>query len=1178
MNNNSTLFIGVTPSIQLLSIINCMNMLSDILYLENFLQKEEQYQQFNIINALYKYINENNKRKEKLIKQLLNGNYLYGGGENETLDENYIDETFDYIVSNVVFSQYGNIYGYLAKVVSTTNNLSSLYLKIEMYRQLDNLIDLNENGKISHLNELTKLKIAETLIWPLFPISKKERNIIDIDYIYAQAGLILARSAKLNTTRIKFSKLIHLSLPIESKIIETKLNDSFLEIFFLPALLYYAHKEKEIFQKKPIALLIENEKTWFNAFNLLFKFINKTFKTINEKLTTNNLYQFQFFMANYKTRTNWAKRILTKNCPLNKDKILLEQLIIKYKTFPSNTNCPISGIKLPNLNDIYSQHVDEIKEKYFLLLNDFLQEAFDKANLTDLINSSSTNVVRGKTTPIFINCYPLACAPIQSNVKQNAALIIVKHDNREDLYAIVINSNNVTLLNYNDNRVVFVKKLELPKDTEFEESLFPLVLKHSSENFEILKNRIAEEKTKLFQKQLFNFGYEETTDERIIDILLQFVPFYHCIKYSKDGEFLDATLACLQDGISFIPVVGETMKILLRITDMTVISMLKLSGTMLKTLTLRNIFHSTIKFLIKSTLSIRNIIFNQNILKSLATSVIQAIDPGIELSYKILKNGGMQIKKIISHISKTVKKTSLLHYDLRECKKLWQKLLINKRKSMDNSGMTRIVIDRKEGHDVFRYIYPGGNKQFGSKYISLSNGNAELKHIIGFKEEFAVVVSRVSTWGKVYYRKINLHTELPEGIEWTLNSNNVLRPVTLPFREHITIIVTEGLSGKKKIKSERIQQMKKAVEIMTGTKTITRAKAQNILLRYMLTIKQEPIMIGDIKLDTINPTIENSKLMDLNDPNIIQQYLGDDYNKLDKSLDKYLLNAPTYEDFARDWIKFNDINPIYNEWSIPNSIEIYKLLYRKNVGPIKPDFQTANNKIRAIHGDNFNIINEIKIIEVFNAYNKNKANQYISFEDYYSVLLWINNDYTIKNFNYITQLNIRMALNKLTISLIDEDHLQLPGLLFMVQMKDPLTIEKEINELKGETFISNKLLYTTTSKIVAHNYLNIEHYIVDISKNERRKKVPILYEFNLDNKYLTSHVQTVAPTTEFPVVILPDMEFTLEKIEKKIINGKEIDYIKIHNTPITKEVFLLKVMRNIQNIHEKIFELSISHT
>lgn len=139
-------------------------------------------------------------------------------------------------------------------------------------------------------------------------------------------------------------------------------------------------------------------------------------------------------------------------------------------------------------------------------------------------------------------------------------------------------------------------------------------------------------------------------------------------------------------------------------------------------------------------------------------------------------------------------------------------------------------------------------------------------------------------------------------------------------------------------------------------------------------------------------------------------------------------------------------------------------------------------------------------------------------------------------------------------------------------MRDPLTIEREMQQLNGGVLTTTRYVYTTTIENVAHEYLNVERFI--ITNGAKRKKVPVIYKINLDNKYLVSNVYTILPTDQkFPVVLLPEMEFNIHYIEKKNFNNQEVFCVTMQNAPITKEVVLLKIAKKIEKLRNKIFHL-----
>ncbi|XP_051154500.1 uncharacterized protein LOC127277435 [Leptopilina boulardi] len=139
MDNTSSIFIQQSPNFQFLSVCHYITIFGLYFYNEDLITLDERNQSVPVLNTLFEYLNKSTNESEtklQLLRKVLKGSDLYGGGENETLDMKYVDETYQYIISEALFSHYGNINGYLAKIINTADDINYLAIKEKVFQHL----------------------------------------------------------------------------------------------------------------------------------------------------------------------------------------------------------------------------------------------------------------------------------------------------------------------------------------------------------------------------------------------------------------------------------------------------------------------------------------------------------------------------------------------------------------------------------------------------------------------------------------------------------------------------------------------------------------------------------------------------------------------------------------------------------------------------------------------------------------------------------------------------------------------------------------------------------------------------------------------------------------------------------------------------------------------------------
>ncbi|XP_051154802.1 uncharacterized protein LOC127277591 [Leptopilina boulardi] len=138
-SNTSSIFIQQSSEFQFLSVCHYITIFGLYFYNKKLITLDERSHSVPVLNTYFKYLNKATNESEAkihLIKIALKGSDLYGGEENEILDMKYVDGTYQYIISEALFSHYGNINGYLAKIINMADNINYSVLKKTVFQHL----------------------------------------------------------------------------------------------------------------------------------------------------------------------------------------------------------------------------------------------------------------------------------------------------------------------------------------------------------------------------------------------------------------------------------------------------------------------------------------------------------------------------------------------------------------------------------------------------------------------------------------------------------------------------------------------------------------------------------------------------------------------------------------------------------------------------------------------------------------------------------------------------------------------------------------------------------------------------------------------------------------------------------------------------------------------------------
>ncbi|XP_051168227.1 uncharacterized protein LOC127286007 [Leptopilina boulardi] len=774
--NTDNLIISPLANTEFFSVINSIIILRGFLFNNTQWTIVGKIDAIPMINDLCEFLDKNNEKEYNILAlghKLLEETDFFGSKKNESLSLNFVNGMFDQIIANIVFSKFGNTFGYLASIVNSAIDLKYTSIKEEILKNLQRQKFLNDKGTFFTLTNITIARITDKIIFPLFPHSKMNMEIIHFEYLYAQAGWLLLRSAKRKIHNTSFSKLITLAQNVEQGIIEGEIDPSALQIFQLPALLYYTYQKENGIKRKNLKSLMVSTNFWHRVYNQFFTDLNLTTEKMITFQERNPSYQFQMAFANFKNRTALADEILRKNCSNITD---YEREINIYKNNPTDYYCNMQ--LQPNVNEIFFKQNRIIAEKYYNYEMYLIDRVFDE----DLKNFIDQKNVTIKPIEDFWNNQCFRCAILSGRPILSDGIDLFQISDggeKKMIYALIRSTNGMKLVPATDMNSFLQNEIGLNTRAKLDVPFMAEDMKSASEddNFNTFATYIAKYREKKLLANLKSAGYEATTVENVANFFKHLIPFYSCADAINDSDTSThaAVMACIFDSLVFLPGLGLGTSAGMKITSATMKSTALKLGAHMEALTLKEAFKAVMKigFRIIATDIIDSFsqIITKEFIQNFGITILRSLDPGIEFSYMLTKGG---VKTLLKNWNSLKSQFSI---------KYVQNLKI----------VTKIKIGTYKGYDV--HVQSINEKDgFGLKTIDYHGRIVELRRIRGYTDEMPVVV--ISNGRKHNkYKIIDLETGKLGNMEWKEGDKCLISEVK-PLRVRLKIIQVEGLSGR----------------------------------------------------------------------------------------------------------------------------------------------------------------------------------------------------------------------------------------------------------------------------------------------------------------------------------------------------------------------------------------------
>ncbi|XP_051168219.1 uncharacterized protein LOC127286002 [Leptopilina boulardi] len=784
--NKTNILIRPLENVQFLSITNLIIVLGDLLQNDTeFSVLEDKFEPIPIVNYLCEFLDKNIQKENKILAlghKLLQETDLYGSKLNETLDLKFVNAVLNHIIENTVFSKFGNTFGYLSAIVNSANDLRIRSVKKRIIKNLHQQIFLSDNGAFFTLSNTTIARITKNIIFPLFPKPKKNMKIIHFKYIYAQAGWLFLQNVEKNIRKITFSKLIQLALNVQQEVMQGNIDPSALQIFQLPALLYYTHHKKHGIKRKNLKSIMVSTIFWQKVYRRFFADLNVTIEKMSIFHKRNPSFQFQTAFANFQNRTALAETILRKNCPNITN---YKSKINDYKNNPTDYYC--NKQLLPNVNEIFFKQNRIIAEKYYYYEKHLINHVFDE-DLKKFIDQTNVTI---KPIKDFWNNQCFRCAILSGRPILSDGIDLFQISDggeKKMIYALIRSTNGMKLVPATDMNSFLQNEIGLNTRAKLDVPFMAEDMKSASEddNFNTFATYIAKYREKKFLANLKSAGYEATTVEYVANFFKHLIPFYSCADaiHDSDTSTHTAVMTCIFDSLVFFPVFGLGASAGMKITSATMRSTALRLGAHMETLTLKEAFKAIMKigFRIIATDIIDSFsqIITKEFIQNFGITILRSLDPGIEFSYMLTKAG---VKTLV---------------------KSWE--FLRKQFSVNSfeqlKSVTSVKIGTYKGYDVHVQSFTG-KEGFGLKTIDYHDRIVELRRIRGYADEMPVVVINNSKRNNKY-KIIDLETgELGETV-WEVK-DQILVVVDKPLRNHLKIIQREGFGGKGAVRTGQIR-------------------------------------------------------------------------------------------------------------------------------------------------------------------------------------------------------------------------------------------------------------------------------------------------------------------------------------------------------------------------------------
>lgn len=499
-------------------------------------------------------------------------------------------------------------------------------------------------------------------------------NISEPRWGFVHAGAMLLSNSGAELSVLTLAKIEEIGMTLYASLSQGAVPVEYLVYFRLPALLCYV---KDIYVSD---LLMLNEQDIEQVYRRYFNYINSWEKKNNPLARLADLY------SSWKNRTELAKEYLInygvseewESTYLNSH----HETIFETKNWTGadcrngnvvkEVRCDLGDglVSLPNIDTVFEKQNRQLADTAYEVDKLLLPAALESLSEQEqqFIEQAQVDRVRVE----FINWVAFSIVTrgekskpekLIYQIPEHIDLLQCTSNGVERIYALDtapktgkypfarVDRNRETLLRLLGNNTILSHDPRYTLKVTSE-----LTLKKAEEKPNKLVENLAEYHRKNLMIRLEHKGYDKTTQEKIEDFLLGFIPFYTCITESINGNISEAIPACVMDVIGLIPFVGQAVYAGSRFGSVLTRSTLMALRYGAKQTTIKAMMRQTGKNMLTHFPSIANKISPQ-VIKKLGIGFVDGLDPGFEL----LAAGGVKgIRALKDVLSKMPDKSPAL--------------------------------------------------------------------------------------------------------------------------------------------------------------------------------------------------------------------------------------------------------------------------------------------------------------------------------------------------------------------------------------------------------------------------------------------------------------------------------------------------------------------------------------
>ncbi|XP_051174963.1 uncharacterized protein LOC127290447 isoform X1 [Leptopilina boulardi] len=1144
-------------AVQLIPIFNYLTILSDFLFIENYLIEEDRYKQVPTVNGLYKYLEDHNGNETmivKLIRNLLQGSDLYGEQDNEKFDVLFINTMFDYIISSLVFDKYGNIYGFLADTVRKTKNLQYYYYLQKVKENLKNATFENINGTKSSLTELAVNRIYTDIILPIFPEPKTNISILSLDYIFAQAGSTYLRLGRINKTcyynfttfyiknfnfvntdKNLFEEYLAVGCIIKSLLYHKQLDTLSWKYFAFSALFYYISNNDKVEHEK-ITNVTFNPLHWERAYHNLFEYVNNAFVKIGNKLTNDYIYKLHVVFSHFKSRAEVAKYFINEYC-----KQMTESAKEGFFHYYLASTEPIKcGHEYPPpvINDGFINIIHDFGEVY---------EKYDLGITQQVFNESLT----GDLNNVIINLLIINDKVVDSNFKTSQHLpfdlleFIYPNNRIPYYYALKRENYTATLIPqyYNKN---YFRQLIGPNIDRFILSANRTIVKFPNENVNELRVRLMKYKKDRFMSYLNYSDNSPKQSQWWKEFGLSLVPFYPC--FSNITGYHDVNeQVCEKKNIKFLN--KFTNDISSHLIQPNTQNLLSSFGTNIKTIFLNETIQAYVDSFVNPYKKIITL-FNDTALNTFYDELSLHIEkPQFEIS-SITKEEINYILTIIDYFEKNINQSfKFVNNMLTTIQLLKDKYIINVGDINNKSNISLFVNSWN------------GVTGYGYKFIHIKTSEketvtAQLRTDYELKDKIFISPNQNSSKDqKVYTKWKNESLELKYDEIFITKFYKEVYLIKSKNGSYVPLNRTQGpiYEINNQLRRESINISFYGIssqdhndDYCNSDEYLQEKKNSMFCSRHRRYIKWT---------DNVSTIIKN--LLKNNNDNSLDRQMRNISRKY------YFRNLSTLKLFLSYWLEDRNYEKTVSSIkTLDKSGLLNELLYATSLDNRDISIEEGENRINSnyTYRERRKIEEEMSLKNIINNFNNQRAAYLVTLEDYYAIRNFATTGHERITGDTNEAKLMKLALYKLAIRQSDDSNDEFDKLLFYFQSIPEYTFRNEV--YKGKSLTLQTFILTSTKNTSALRF----------SARSASGYKNILYEINFNNSYERATIKVDVHDTqvirERKVILLPGSEF---KIEKIAICPNE----KIGSYYVVKLIFTSNNTQNYENILRQITQIRL---